>query len=622
MSSEVLSLILRARDEASTEVGKVHKALHGLDGAGRKAGGGLKVAAGALAEVGKVAAIGLAALTGGALIAGKALFDIAPALEQMEAKAKTVFGDQISDVEKWASANAAAMGLTARKATGLAANFGDLLIPMGFTRTEAAKMSTSVVGLSGALAQWSGGTKTAAEVSEILAKAMLGERDGLKALGISINDADVKARLLKNGTDKLTGSALEQAKAVATQQLIFEKSTDAQAAYAKGGDGLLGKQASLKAKFDGVIETLSIGMVPIFNTILSLITDNVVPAFESFGAVLGNLVNYVAAVFEGGDTMNDWLSHLPEGIQPAAESFGNLVVFIIDDLVPAFQAVIAQYLALASEIAAQVLPAVQGIAEKFGALVKVVAELVIPTILDLAKRVWEGGLNKVVDAGAKLIGSVIEVLTDLYTAIYTNEAIMDGLRTAADLIGAAFGFVADMVTGALDFLGDLGDWITGNETIMGILRTLADGIGTAFKLAGDAISGALGFLRDLVKFARDNLDVLNLLGEIDTSVRNAPITIGPGPRQPGGDVYVPGGGIPGYAGGGWVGLHGPEIVRVGERGPEYVTPNNRLGGGTINLNVTVQGAALFDPYGQAAQQIAAALLPGLQREVRRQGTSF
>ena len=33
----------------------------------------------------------------------------------------------------------------------------------------------------------------------------------------------------------------------------------------------------------------------------------------------------------------------------------------------------------------------------------------------------------------------------------------------------------------------------------------------------------------------------------------------------------------GKAEGGWVGLGGPEIVRVGERGPEYVVSNNRLG---------------------------------------------
>jgi hypothetical protein len=65
---------------------------------------------------------------------------------------------------------------------------------------------------------------------------------------------------------------------------------------------------------------------------------------------------------------------------------------------------------------------------------------------------------------------------------------------------------------------------------------------------------------------------------------------------------------------------------VGERGPELFVPGTSGGivpnGGSVTLNVTVQGAALFDPYGQAAQQLAQAILPGLQREVARQGVGF
>ncbi len=74
-----------------------------------------------------------------------------------------------------------------------------------------------------------------------------------------------------------------------------------------------------------------------------------------------------------------------------------------------------------------------------------------------------------------------------------------------------------------------------------------------------------------------------------------------------------------------------ELYVVGERGPELfvpgangaIVPNRALGGSaSVNLNVTVQGAAIFDPYGQAAQQIANTLLPGLRRELTRQGMSL
>ncbi len=44
----------------------------------------------------------------------------------------------------------------------------------------------------------------------------------------------------------------------------------------------------------------------------------------------------------------------------------------------------------------------------------------------------------------------------------------------------------------------------------------------------------------------------------------------------------------GKAEGGWVGLHGTEIIKVGERGPEFLTPNHQI------QNITNQGARRMD----------------------------
>jgi hypothetical protein len=133
---------------------------------------------------------------------------------------------------------------------------------MGFTADQAAAMSKDVVGLAGALSAWSGGTIDSAGAADILSKAMLGERDGLKQLGIAISEADVDARLAAKGQDKLTGAALEQAKAVATQELIFEKSQDAQKAWANGSNDALKAQNQLKASVGEMKERLATALVP------------------------------------------------------------------------------------------------------------------------------------------------------------------------------------------------------------------------------------------------------------------------------------------------------------------------------------------------------------------------
>lgn len=226
---------------------------------------------------------------GKALDIGKDIFGAAAGLEQLQKKSATVFGDALGDVQKWAKGNASAMGQTTNEVVGMATSLGDLLIPMGFTRKEAGKMSTDIVGLAGALSQWSGGTKSASEVSDILTAAMLGETDGLKALGISISAAEIQAVLAAKGQDKLTGSALAQAQAMATQQLIMEKSTDAQAAFSAGGSPLLAAQAKIKSALGEVKDSLLAGLIPALSVGASWFAEHLPGAIETGKTALGNI---------------------------------------------------------------------------------------------------------------------------------------------------------------------------------------------------------------------------------------------------------------------------------------------------------------------------------------------
>ncbi|MBB5837747.1 hypothetical protein [Kribbella italica] len=238
-----------------------------------------------VAGIGKgfgIAGVAVGALGGGLLVAGKQIFNMAGQLELMGKKAKVVFGDQLPQVEGWASRTAHSMGLTTREAVGLAAGFADLLIPMGFTRKQAADMSTDVIGLSGALAEWSGGTRTAAEVSDILNAAMLGERDALQGLGISISQAEVDAALLAKGQENLTGKARQQAEATATLGLVMDKSKDAQKAFADGAGSLARKNAENSARLKEMGQALLTTATPALIKIGEAISKHVLPVAERF----------------------------------------------------------------------------------------------------------------------------------------------------------------------------------------------------------------------------------------------------------------------------------------------------------------------------------------------------
>lgn len=276
-------------------------------------------------KVGRAAAGATLAMAAGAVVFGKDMLNLSRQIDLLDKKALTVFGDWIVDVEQWAGANAKAFGMTQRQVVALAANMADLLKPMGFTSEQAASMSTKMLDLAGALSQWSGGQRSAAEVSEILTKALLGEREELKSLGISITEADVQARLAAKGQKDLTGAALAQATALATQELILEKSTDAQAAWANGGKAAAEKAGALSSSIETMKEKLAVGLGPALETAVGLLTKFAEFA-ERHPILVGAFIGIAAALTIL--TAGVWAFNVAMAANPAVLIFAAVVVAV------------------------------------------------------------------------------------------------------------------------------------------------------------------------------------------------------------------------------------------------------------------------------------------------------
>lgn len=396
------------------ELGKVEGKLGGFQ---QKMGGFGVGVAGGLAG---------AFATGQLVSFGSSMLSLGNQVETYRAKADTVFGDQVGDVKAWADANAGAMGITDDKLLGLTASFGDLLKPMGFTATQAADMSKDVVGLSGALSAWSGGQVDASGAADILAKAMLGERDGLKQLGISISEADVTARLAAKGQQDLTGAALEQAKAVATQDLIFEKSTDAQKAWTDGTFAAQQQQNQLKERMAELQETIAGALLPAFNAAAGFLTGTFLPAMSALA---------------------DWVSENKEAIL----AFG---IGITAALVPAF---IAWAAAAIPAAAATVLAAAPVIA--LGLAIAGLAYLVIThwdTIKNATLAVW-GAVSGAVSGAWEIIKSTVSGAIGFLTDIFLN---FTGPGLIIQHFDSIVGFVSELPERITDAASGLWDGLT------------------------------------------------------------------------------------------------------------------------------------------------------------------
>jgi hypothetical protein len=226
---------------------------------------------------------------------GKAILDTGVQVEAWGRRYETVFGEAAAATDAFISEFGARFGIAEIRLKGVAAGLGDLLIPMGFTRAAAADMTIEMLSISNALSEWTGGQRDAAEVADILAKGMLGEREGLKSLGVAVLESDVTNKLLAKGQQHLTGTAREQAKATATLEIIVEKSTDAMAAYAEGGTDAMNAQKDLNLKLDEAKVALSEKLIPA-----------VTLAAEALAAAIPFVVDFTMAIIDGVAEIVKW----------------------------------------------------------------------------------------------------------------------------------------------------------------------------------------------------------------------------------------------------------------------------------------------------------------------------
>lgn len=576
--SRKLDTVASKQDETDRKTG---------DATGRMAGSWGKVGK----AIGKIS-MGVGLVGGAAILAAPKILNAGAALEGLDEKANTVFGGSIDQVNKWASENAAAMGLTSSQARDAAVSMADLLKPMGFTADQAAGMSTKMIDLSGALSAWSGGTKSAAEVSDILSAAMLGETDGLKGLGIAISAADVEARLAKNGAEGLTGAALEQAKAIATQQLIMEKSGDAQTAWADGSMDASKKQNAMKAATAGVGESLTRALYPALQGILPVVTafatwlgENAPVAIATLRTAIGNVSDWfmehknvmigtaialgavlvglftawaVGATAAAVATLAAAAPFIAIGAAVAAVAaaviyayqnwtgFRNAINtvknFIVNDLVPAFQQMWAF-------ISNNIIP-----------ILKVLVETYIRAVLTYFGFLRDAIMNVVVPAFMLIASTIATVASTVGTVVGKIVGFVTGIPgRIASTVSTLWTGIETGITKAKDWVKDRIDDVVGfatglPERMAGLFSGMWDGIKEAFR-------GALNWV----------IDKWNALEFKIPSVSAFGVTIG------GATVGVPD--IPRLAAGGLA--YAPTLAMVGDNrnartDPEVIAPLSKL----------------------------------------------
>jgi hypothetical protein len=198
---------------------------------------------------------------------GKNLIKAASDAEETRNKFNVVFKDVRKSADDAFKNLAANYGLARSEAQRMLANTGDMLTGFSFTGKAALELSNNTQKLAVDLASFA--NVDVATASEAITKGLLGEREMMVQLGIKIGEADLKQRLFEKGQDKLTGTALRQARAQATLELAYGQSGNAVDDFQKSMASFANQQRIAEAGVENLSVALGESLLPFANLVMT-----------------------------------------------------------------------------------------------------------------------------------------------------------------------------------------------------------------------------------------------------------------------------------------------------------------------------------------------------------------
>lgn len=249
-------------------------------------------------KLGMMAKAGLAVAGVAAVAYGKKLLGMASAAEEVDNKFRVVFKDVKKEADSMAENLANNYGLARTEAKKLMSNTGDILIGFGFASDSALNMANSVNTLAADLGSFN--NLPTEDVSRRITAALTGETDGLKALGVVVNQSDKAFQSLVKRKMQDEGITLQQAKAGAILNEIQKQSTNAIGDFARSQGSFANQSKILFANLQNIGEEIGKEMLPGFTKLVSAIVEAtsqggfLLSMFKGVGQYVGFLAKGVA----------------------------------------------------------------------------------------------------------------------------------------------------------------------------------------------------------------------------------------------------------------------------------------------------------------------------------------
>lgn len=257
-------------------------------------------------------------------LAGAAMIKFASDTQESLNKVDVAFGSSSKQVKDFADTTLKSFGIARGSALDMAATFGDMGTSMGLTQSQAADMSTKLVGLAGDLASFKNIRIDIAQTA--LNSIFTGETESLKKLGIVMTQANLSAFALEQGIKKPFKAMSEAEKTMLRYQFVMAKTSNAHGDFERTGGGAANQMRIFQESLKELADDFGQIILPAFTKIITKVnamvksfssmsegTKKVILVVAGLAAALGPLMIAMSSVISAGAKVLPMLSKMALG---------------------------------------------------------------------------------------------------------------------------------------------------------------------------------------------------------------------------------------------------------------------------------------------------------------------
>ncbi len=389
--------------------------------------------------------------------------------EETQSKFDTVFGSAAGGVEKWMDSYSTAAKRSKEEIKGFLADSQAMMKGLGMTEDAGAEMSKVITSLSYDLASFH--NMSDEEAFTKIRSGLMGEMEGLKSMGIVMNEAAIQQSMLSMG---YTGnesslrkqfSALDEAtKAQIRMNVIISQSSDALGDVTRTAGSYTNGLKGIKGMWNDFLANAGAKFTPVLTKLFNTILDKW-PVIEP---MLMQFVDVLANGFASGIPI---LLDLGASLLPLLADGLSVLFTIIQPLIPiislAAKTILPPLISIVSLLATTLLPPIMQI-------LNVICTAILPPVMPVLQMIASAILPPV----AQLLGIIAPILQAVSPIL---QVIGQVLGIIAEVIGTIIGWVADGVGKVVDwFAGIFGgatDATTATDNLADSMATVADQAG-------------------------------------------------------------------------------------------------------------------------------------------------